>query len=319
MPQSLTEYLDWLDDRTDLVWPKPPPVKPLKATPACAPLPGLRAVTWNPYGTLLRIDTGHLHLIHPQPLRMQIALQKTIEEFRMWGSMSRKPGQPWEYLLQQYTRLVEAARLAGTGRKGDVPEVDAAAIWDKLLERLERNEYQYDRAQYGDRSELALKAAYFFHASLQGVEASEGAAETLLHLRQGGVVVGLLGEGQAFTVAQLLRALRQQRTIGSVGDVLTPDGGALSSACGVRPPSPSLYEAAVKRFRRIGLTPEQVLHVGTRLCDDLVPARQAGFRTALLVADANCTQVEKADLRDPHKRPDRLLTALPQVLQIVGL
>jgi FMN phosphatase YigB (HAD superfamily) len=319
MPQSLSEYLDWLDDRTDLVWPKPPPVKPLKATPACAHLPGIHAVTWNPYGTLLRIDTGHLQLIHPQPLRMQIALQKTIEEFRMWGSMSRKPGQPWEYLLQQYTRLVEDARLAGTGRKGDVPEVDAVAIWDKLLERLERNEYQYDRGQYGNRQALALKVAYFFHASLQGVEAAEGAAETLLRLRQAGLCVGLLGEGQAFTVAQLLRALRQQRTIGSVGDVLTPDSGALSSACQVRPPSPSLYEAAVKGLRRAGLSPGQVLHISVRLNDDLVPARRAGFRTALLVADAHCTQVEKADIRDPHKRPDRLLTALPQVLQIVGI
>lgn len=321
MPQSLSQYLDWLDDRTDLVWPRPPAVKPLKATPLTDPLPGLRAVTWNPYGTLLRIDTGRLHLLHPQGLRMQVALQKTIEEFNLWGSMSRKPGQPWEYLLQQYTRLVEDVQLTGGGgvRKGDVPEVDAVAVWDKLIERLERNAYQYDRGQYGERSELALKIAYFFHASLQGVAAGDGAAETLLRLVQGGLRVGLLGEGQGFTTAQLLRALRQQRTIGSVGDVLTPDSGVLSCQAGVRPPSPSLYRAAAERFARVGIQPSQVLHVSARLVEDLAAARQAGFCTALVAADAHCTHVDKTDVRDPEKRPDRLITALPQLLQIVGV
>ena len=57
MPQSLTEYAEWLDGR-DHTWPVPPPVEPVKATPSARPLDGVAAVTWSVYGTLLRISDG---------------------------------------------------------------------------------------------------------------------------------------------------------------------------------------------------------------------------------------------------------------------
>ncbi|MCA9053046.1 MAG: HAD hydrolase-like protein [Planctomycetaceae bacterium] len=318
MPQTLTEYIAALDERSDLIWPKPPAAKPIKATPACQPLPGLRCVLWSPYGTLLRIDTGELHLEHPQPLRMSIALQKTIDEFKMWVSMSRKPGQPWEYLLQQYTKLIEDARLKATP-KGDTPEVDAAEIWDKLIERLERNEYQWDRGLYGDRGALAQKVAYFFHASLQGVAAADGAVDLLTPLPAAGIRCGVLGDGQCFTPGQILRAFGEQRRLQSISEVLAPDLIVLSSQIGVRQPSPSLMQAAVEALARSGLRPSQVLYVSHRHIRDLVPAKQAGLRTALLVADGHCTQVDKADLKDPEKRPDRLMTSLDQVRRIIGV
>lgn len=319
MPQSLSAYIDSLDERTGLVWPQPPAVKPIKATPACQPLPGIKAVTWAVYGTLLRIDTGRLHVVHPQALRMQIALQKTIEEFKFWGSMSRKPGQPWEYMLRQYTEIVEDRRLAATAVKGDVPEINAVDLWDKLIERLERNEYQWDRGVYGDRGELALKVAYFFHASLQGVAAADGIVDVLSQLQAQGIPQGIISDGQPFTLAQTLRAFGKQRKLGSVSEVLTPKLVILSSQVGVRQPSASLYRAAAEACACVGLQPAQVLHVSHRLEDDLAPAKRAGFRTALVVADANCTQVDKAALRDPEQRPDRLVTDLGQVRQIVGV
>ena len=319
MGKALSEYIALLDERNDLTWPQPPAVKPLKATPACPPLAGIKCVLWSVYGTLLRIDTGELHVIHPQELRMSIALEKTIEEFKMWGSMSRKPGQPWEYMLKQYSKLVEDRRLAATARKGDVPEVDAVDLWDKLIERLERNEYEWDEELYGDRKDLALKAAYFFHASLQGVAAAEGAVDLLSGLQAAGIRCGLLGDGQFFTLAQTLRALGEQRKLGSVGEVLTPNLVLLSSQVGVRTPSASLFEAASEALSRSGLKPSETLYVSHRLKTELAPAKQAGIRTALVAADANCTQVDKSDLKDAEKRPDRLVTSLGQVRQIVGV
>ena len=97
MPQSLSEFAEWLDGQ-DHSWPVPPPVQPVKATPFTKPLDGIAAVTWSVYGTLLRISDGCLHLDHPVQLRMQVAMEKTIKTFNMWQSMSRKAGAPWEYL-----------------------------------------------------------------------------------------------------------------------------------------------------------------------------------------------------------------------------
>ena len=105
MGLSLREYATWLHER-QLLWPAAPQTEPAKATPYLAPLPGIKAVTWNVYGTLLTIADGQLLLQHPQAIRMQIAMEKTIQEFNMWGSMTRRPGQPWEYFLPKYNTAV---------------------------------------------------------------------------------------------------------------------------------------------------------------------------------------------------------------------
>jgi len=60
MPKTLWEYAEWLSQRDDLIWPAAPPRRPVKAVPSIKPLPGIRAVTWNVYGTLLRITDGDL-------------------------------------------------------------------------------------------------------------------------------------------------------------------------------------------------------------------------------------------------------------------
>lgn len=319
MPLGLSEYIADLDERSDLLWPAPPPPAPLKATPALQPLAGIRVVTFEIYGTLLHIDGGHLHHIHPQQLRVQIALEKTIAEFNMWNSMSRKPGQPWEYMLRQYQTMVEEAGMVSTRRKGDVPEIDARKVWGKILDRLVKNEYVWDEGKYGDLESLAAKVAYFYHASLQGSAASPQALETLSRLTGSGIRCGLLADAQIFTVPQLLRDLARQGPLQSVDEALAPSLFLLSYQAGLRKPSPSLYSEMAALIKQQGLQPDQVLHVSHRLQDDLAAAKKAGFHTALYAADRNHCRVTAADLKTPEWKPDRLITDLRQILQILTI
>src|SRR6516164_9336953 len=101
MPLTLEQYATWLDSR-DLPWPAPPEVERPKAKPHLVRMPEVRAVLWNVYGTLLAIPGGELWFKHPKPVLMSMVLDKTIQEFKMWGSMSRKPGQPSEYMSHIY-------------------------------------------------------------------------------------------------------------------------------------------------------------------------------------------------------------------------
>ncbi|MCB9953387.1 MAG: HAD family hydrolase [Planctomycetaceae bacterium] len=319
MPKSLSDYVNWLDERRDLIWPQAPPIQSLKATPSLSPLPDIRLVTFNPYGTLLHIDQGEQFVLHPQKLRTQIALEKTIHEFNMWNSMTRKPGQPWEYMLHQIMKLIEDREMASTGRKGDYPFVDSSRLWLKILERLGKNEYTFDASEYGSLEDLSVKVAYFYHASMQAVAAHEGAVPVLQQLMNQGIRCGLLGDGQSFTLIQVLRCLRQQGNIHSLGEVLSADSIKLAYDCGIRQPSPGLYEQARKQFASLGIEPHQVLHVSHRHMDDLVPARQVGFRTALFVADKTSCKVNNAEVRDAETRPDRLITKLSHLRQLLKL
>ena len=319
MPKTLQEYADWLEDRTDLLWPTPPKLEPAKATPYLKPLSGIRAVTWNIYGTLLRISDGELLLEVPQPLRMQIALEKTIEEFKMWGSMHRKPGAPWEAMHQQFVRFVEERRMAGTRQKGDVPEVHLAEIWRKLIEQLQQKEYQYDEAFYGDLDALSEKVAYFFHSGLQGVEAAPNALAALSHVATADIQQALLADAQPFTIPQLLRVLRRQGSLPVGGALFAADCSALSFHEGVRKPSPSLYAACLQRFEQHGIEPHEILHISNRLPDDLAVAKRAGMRTALYAGDKLSLEATREDVLDPERKPDRLLTDLGQIRDILGL
>lgn len=318
MAKTLLEYAEWLDGR-NLIWPQPPKAVPPKATPFTKPLSGIRAVTWSIYGTLLRIADGRLLFNHPQQLRMQVALEKTIQEFNMWQSMGRKPGAPWEYMLQQYTQVLGEHEMAGTRHKGDYPEVNSAALWRKLLGRLEQKEYQYDVGLYGDMDELSEKVAFFFHRSLQGVEAAPQALVALESVSRAGMQQGLLGDAQPFTMAQLLRALKAQGTLPPVGDLFSASGLVLSFQEGVRTPSKSLYRRAIERFGTLGIEPGQVLHVGSRLRDDLGVAKEFGMRTALYAGDKASLAATSAEIKDPELKPDRLITDLRQIRDVLTL
>lgn len=319
MAKSLQEYLTWLDQRSELIWPRPPAPQPLKATPYLKPLPGVRAVVWSIYGTLLRIDGGRLQHLHPQPLRMQIALEKTIEEFNMWHSMSRKPGAPWEYMLQQYKRILDTEKHKPSKRRGDLREVDSMVIWAKLIDRLIRNEYEYDIDSYGELGDFAEKVAYFFHANLQGVAATDHAVDTLQQVASAGLRQGLLDDGQSFTTEQLLRALRQQTPIRSLGEFMSASATTISTALAVRKPSPSLFNAGLAPLVRLGIEPHSILYVSHRLEGDLAAARHFGVRTALFAADAASCDVQPPQLRDPDMKPDRLLTDIRQIREILSI
>jgi FMN phosphatase YigB (HAD superfamily) len=318
MAKTLPEYADWLDERS-LIWPKAPAIVPARATPFVRPLPGIRAVTWSIYGTLLRISDGELLHDHPLELRMQVAMDKTVREFNMWNSMTRRPGEPWRQMYEQYATLVEHGRMAGSGRKGDVTEVDSRAVWRTIVERLQMKDYRYDLSIYGDEDELAEKIAYFFHSSLQGTEASPGAARTLRAAHEAGLTQTLLGNAQCFTLVQLLRALETQSTLPPPGELFAFDCLSLSYLDGVRSPSPSLYQNCVSRLQNAGFAPCEVLHVGCRLSDDLAFAKALGMRTALYAADKTALRATKEEIADPMFRPDRLLTDLAQLRDLLQI
>jgi FMN phosphatase YigB (HAD superfamily) len=317
MAKTLLEYRDWLDERK-LRWPAAPKADPAKATPFLNPLPGIKAVAWNVYGTLLRIADGELLHQHPQAIRMEVALDKTIQEFNMWNSMTRKPGKPSDYMGQKYNNVVDEQRMASSGRKGDITEVDSAKVWLKLLGMLDKKDYQYDASLYGSMEHLAEKVAYFFHASLQGTEAAPHAHEALLTLSAAGFRQGIIADGQVFTVAQLVHALRVQGNVSSSNGFFQPELNTLSYVEGIRKPSKALFLRAMDRFNKAGLDPSQVLYISSRVRDDLSVAKSLNMRTALYAAEKLGLHATPDDMKDPELRPDRLITDLNQVRDLVG-
>jgi hypothetical protein len=316
MPLTLEQYASYLDTR-GLPWPAPPAVERPKAKPHLKRLPEVRAVLWNVYGTLLAIPGGDLLFTHPTPFVLNTALEKTIQEFKMWGSMSRKPGQPAEYLGHIYDQLLTEHQSFPSGGERR-PEVASDRLWEAVIKKLLQKDYKFDALFFGSLNEFSRKVAYFFHASLQGTAAEAGAAGALRHVASAGLAQGLLADGQCFTEVQLKRALAAQDAGAAADEWIDPGLRFLSYEARGRKPSERLFRAALPALQERGVSPAEVLHVGSRIPQDLAPARRLGMRTALYAGDKASLQATPEQLKDPASRPDVLLTDLGQIAEVVG-
>jgi FMN phosphatase YigB (HAD superfamily) len=286
MPLTLEQYAQYLDSR-GATWPAVPPVDRPRARPGVVALPGIEVVSWSVYGTLLAIGGGELVFEHPQKFIMDLALEKTVQEFKMWGSMSRKPGQPSEYMGQLYAKaLAELRMVPSPGEKH--PEIRAERVWENILKKLLQKDYKFD------------------------------AGATLKELHARGLKQALLADGQVFTTVQLQRGLAAQDAGLRLDDVIDADLRALSFEQGARKPSERLFQHLLGRLEARGVAPDQVLHVGSRVSHDVIPARKLGMRTALFAGDRASLEATPDQLKDPASRPDVLVTELGQIVDVVA-
>jgi FMN phosphatase YigB (HAD superfamily) len=317
MPLTLEQYVEKLDARTDLPWPAAPKIDPPKAKPKLKEMP-VKAVFWTVYGTLVAIPQGELQYEHAQGFVTAAALEKLIKEFKMWNSMSRKPGAPSEYMKELFDKALSTLRLTSGGGGEKFPEVQSERVWDDIVKKLQQKEYKFDAATYGSLDDFTKKIAYFYHASIQGTGAYPGAADALKLLPDRGVVQGLLADGQCFTVPQLQRCLKQQDPDFDLGSVIAPGMRIVSVEKKARKPSDTLFKAAVAACGAKGISPSEILHVGSNLTRDIAPAKKHGFRTALFAGDKASLSATAEQLQDPATRPDAMITELPQVLELIS-
>ncbi|MBY0457942.1 MAG: HAD family hydrolase, partial [Gemmataceae bacterium] len=283
--------------------------------------PKLRAkptklVFWTVYGTLVNVRHGELRYEHDEAAVTAIALDKVVKEFKMWNSMSRKPGAPSEYMKELFARALTPLKMAG-GAGEKFPEIQTERIWDDVIKKLQQKEYTFDAVTYGALGDYTKKIAYFYHANLQGAAAYPGAAEAMTALAARGVVQGLLADGQCFTAGQLQHALKLQDPGFDLDQILPPDLRLISADRRARKPSDTLFAAAEELAEARGFAPVEVLHVGSNLARDIAPAKKRGFRTALFAGDKGSLGADAEHLNDPDLKPDTLVTALPQVLELI--
>jgi FMN phosphatase YigB (HAD superfamily) len=116
---------------------------------------------------------------------------------------------------------------------------------------------------------------------------------------------------------QLQRGLAAQDPAATLDRLLTEGLTTLSYEARAKKPSERLFRQALAACARHGLSPAEVLHVGSRVTQDLIPARRLGMRTALFAGDRESLQATPEQLRDPLSRPDVLLTELDQIAEVV--
>jgi putative hydrolase of the HAD superfamily len=142
-----------------------------------------------------------------------------------------------------------------------------------------------------------------------------GLPETIARLRERALVLGIVSNAQFYTPLIIEAFLGRPPT--ALG--LDPECSAWSFRLGIAKPSTAIYRPAIDGLQRVhGISPEQVLYIGNDQRNDIWPASRLGLRTALFAGDARSLRLREDDPALTGIEPDRVVTELLQVPELIG-
>ena len=246
--------------------------EPTSVSPILRPLPGIRIVLFDIYGTLLASASGDIGTREDQADG-----KAALAALRGAGVdvVNPEAGRQAEILLREtILREHEALRKKGI----DYPEVDILKMWAVVLAELTA------RKMIGgaiDEERARLLAAEY-ECRTNPVWPMPGLADTLDSILGKRMAMGVVSNSQFYT--PLLFDVFFGEHIEAVGF----DGNLCSWSyrSGCAKPSIRLFQPiseCIVRERRMAA--DQVLYVGNDMLNDIQPAKDLGWRTALFAGD----------------------------------
>lgn len=280
------------------------PLAPLATgeRPILRRLPGIRAVLFDIYGTLMisaNGDVGGAGAVSPDAAFRSALAAAGV---RVAAEEQLKA----ETLVEQIHREHAAQRAGGVAH----PEVDIVAIWQRTLSALRAAGAVAPVAPAVDLQRLAIE----FEVRANPVWPMPGLRHCLGALRQAGLTLGIISNAQFYT-PELFPALLGA-TLEEVG--FDPGLQYYSYRLGQAKPGRLLYETARQGLRQRGIRSEQALYVGNDMLNDILPAGTLGFRTALFAGDARSLRRRRDDPRTAGISPDLVITELSAIAGCVA-
>jgi len=257
--------------------------------PVLRKLPNIRAVLFDVYGTLLISGSGEVGTVGRAACE-----QALTEAFEATGSAMTAPAaQGVECLYEAIGASHVASRAAGV----DHPEVDIVKIWRTVL------------AELGYAAIDPARLAVEYEARANPCWPMPQMQECLEQLNQASVVLGIISNAQFFTPDLFVALLgKSAETLG-----FDPQLAYYSYRHGQAKPGLQMHEQAVESLRARRIAPDEALYVGNDMLNDILPARKAGFCTALFAGDRRSLRRRENDRRVAGIVPDLVLTDLGQL------
>lgn len=266
------------------------------------PLPGIRAVLFDVYGTLFISASG------------DIASSDGRTRIRAMAKALEAAGLPAERdTAEQAARVLVGAinrthdRLRNTGVEH--PEVDIRDIFSEILTDL----HARGLFRQTPNRRLCEILAVEYECRSNSIWPMPGLLETIRALGERELLLGIISNAQFFT--PLLFPAHLYQTLEKLG--FDPALCVYSYRVLEAKPSPGLFRRSLEVLSRRGIQADQVLYVGNDRLNDIRPAVQTGMRSALFAGDSRSFRPREGDPRIGSVREDALLTDLKQLIEVV--
>jgi putative hydrolase of the HAD superfamily len=269
------------------------------------PLPEIRAVLFDVYGTLFISGSGDISIAHE--LNNAEALKAALADTGYSGNLEQAAEIGLRRLEREIQAFHELRRSAGISH----PEVNIEQIWATILNDMWRAEMIV-----GDVHPASIrKVAVNFECRVNPVWPMPGAAGLLRALRQRNLRLGIVSNAQFYTPL-LFEAFLDGKTVKDLG--FDKDLCRYSYVQLEAKPSTRLFTPALTHlYNHHGVAASEVLYVGNDCLNDILPASQLGCRTALFAGDQRSLRLRQDDARCRGLAPDLILTGLKQLLEVL--
>lgn len=266
---------------------------PTGLPPVLKNLPGVRAIIFDLYGTLFISGAGEISTTslekNEEPLRE--ILTQHFPQIQIPAETS---------LSESLRRLIIKENTLQREEGTEHPEVVIEELWKTVL------------SPYGDFTEdEILEIAVRYETAVNTTWPMPHLMEVLTYLKERDIQLGIISNAQFYTPL-LFPALLGR----SLEDLhFSPDLCLYSYEYRQAKPGTFLFKKLSERLQSRGISPEEVLYVGNDALNDVCPAHEVGFLTALFAGDERSLR-----LREEHNppEPDAIITAVPQLRDLLG-
>ena len=279
------------------------PIPPIPAgLPArLDPLPNVRAILFDVYGTLFVSASGDVGVAAATD--RSDALTEALSAAGLGPPPSTAGDEGVRLLRREILARHDAARKNGI----DFPEVEIIEIWRRVLSNL------FPKRPTPE-TEVLRRLATEYECRVNPVCPMPELSETLNALRKNGRPLGIVSNAQFIT--PLLFPALLGRDLDELG--FDPRLCAWSFREGRAKPSPALFEKVLDALGdRHRLAPSETVYVGNDLLNDVSCAAGAGCRTVLFAGDRRSLRLREDDPRCDGVRPDAIVTKLSQLPEIL--
>lgn len=268
-------------------------------TPRTVPAARIRAVVFDVYGTLFISGSGDISLAKKEDRSPALAAALATAGFAVL-----KQEETWSGLFHETLQSFSEARQA----EGiEFPEVRIEEVWAGFTDAARKKGWL---AGGGD-----LDLAIIDHeCRVNPCWPMPGLLEVLHELSSGGFKLGIVSNAQFYTPL-LFPALLGHELLDFAFD---EDLCVWSYVEREGKPSTQLYRKLAGRLDLQGLRPEETLYIGNDLRNDIWPAGQLGFRTALFAGDRRSLRWREDDPACQGVQPDFIFTDLRQIRESLG-
>jgi len=250
----------------------------------------LTGIVFDVYGTLFISESGDISLSRNLKRRIK-PLRNLLDRYHI--------RRPVHTVLNAYFETIQKCHSSLRSKGIDFPEVEIDDIWREVLKT--------------DGVKCIREFAVEFELIVNPVYPMPNLKALLCNCKEKNLLMGIVSNAQFFT--PLLFKWFLGADTAHLG--FHPDLTLYSYQLGYAKPSVNMFKLAAERAVKFGASPDSVLYVGNDMLNDIYPAAQSGFKTALFAGDKRSLRLRRDDPRCRNLSPTLVITDLIQLLDYI--